>query len=53
MNLDDLPESEAHAARRLVKLCASIAGDWEHDVLSANAAVQGPARSDGPLGTAC
>jgi len=31
MNLDDLTESEARAARRLVKLCTSIAGDWEHD----------------------
>jgi hypothetical protein len=41
MSLDDLPESEARAARKLVKLCASIAGDWEHDVVSANPAISG------------
>ncbi len=35
-SLDDLQASEASAARRLVKLCAGIAGDWEYDVLVTN-----------------
>jgi|GEM_PF-2427740 len=55
MNLDDLPEEEARAARKMVKICASIAEDWEHDVLSANAQFQGrPRRRRGrPAGTCC
>ena len=36
MNLDDLPESEARAARKLIKLCANIAEDWGYAVMSAN-----------------
>ena len=35
-DIAELSESEAIAARRLVKLCAGIAGDWEYDVLVTN-----------------
>lgn len=31
MNLDQLSEDEERAARRLIKICRRIAGDWDDD----------------------